>query len=180
MNIIDKPTVLFVDLQEGLLDAGKTQSVSGLRHAARALRTIAAILDLPCRASVIPAGPNMVAPLIAELADEPSAINAIPRHTISAISAIDSDCTHVVLAGIAMEGAILHTALAARQRGIAVSVAIDAGSGLAKRTEAAAIRQMEAAGVVTTSVASLATGWIDSANPEQKMALLQELRRLLD
>lgn len=79
-----------------------------------------------------------------------------------------------------MEGAILHTALAARRHSMAVSVAIDACSGLSRRTEDAAIRQMEAAGVVTTSVASLATGWLDTASPEQGMAVLQELRRLLD
>ena len=82
------------------------------------------------------------------------------------------------LAGVAMEGAILHTALAARRQGLGVSVALDACSGLSRRTEDAAIRQMEAAGVVTTSVASLATGWLGSATPASAIAVLNELRRL--
>ncbi len=52
---------------------------------------------------------------------------------------------------------MLHAALDAQKQGYQGIVAVDARGGLSERTEQAALRQMEGAGVLISSVVSIAT-----------------------
>ena len=56
---------------------------------------------------------------------------------------------------------------------------LDVCGGLSLRTEEAAIRQMERAGVKTTSVASFATGRIEGAAQPTRARVMQALQLLL-
>lgn len=184
MSSLDGARVLLVDLQEGLVEGARTQTPGELRRGARALADVARALALPLRAAVIPGGPAGAPPLITELAGtevEP------PRHTFGALAdartarwAADAGPGGLVLAGIAIEGAVFATALDARARGQAVQVVLDASAGLSRRTEEAAIRRLEAAGATTTSLASLvATAGLSLQTP-QGFAVLTALRRLAE
>ena len=63
----------------------------------------------------------------------------------------------LVIAGFATEAVVFHAALSALENGYQVQVPADACGGLSSRTEDAALRQIEAAGGVTTSVVTLVT-----------------------
>jgi nicotinamidase-related amidase len=85
----------------------------------------------------------------------------------------------LVIAGFAMEAVVLNTALSALESDYQVQVPVDACGGLSARTEDAALRQIEAAGGVTTSVVSLVTAMAPDAAQEpgrNTMAALQALR----
>ena len=61
----------------------------------------------------------------------------------------------ILLAGVATEGAILITALAAKAAGHDVSLVVDACGGIEPRTEQAALESLAAAGVTLTSTWTL-------------------------
>jgi len=60
-----------------------------------------------------------------------------------------------MIAGFSAETAVLHTALGALAAGYTVYVPVDCTGSRAERTEAAAFREMERAGVTTSSLRSL-------------------------
>ena len=62
----------------------------------------------------------------------------------------------LLIAGVATEIIVQHSALSAVACGMDVHVVVDACGGLSARTEDAALRRLTQAGVVTTSIASLA------------------------
>ncbi|MEU6408021.1 isochorismatase family protein [Microbispora sp. NPDC046933] len=62
----------------------------------------------------------------------------------------------LVIRGVTTEVVVLRTALDALAHGLDVQVLVDACGGIAARTEDAALRQIEAAGGVVTSVAGFA------------------------
>lgn len=171
--------VLFVDLQEGLIDASRTQSARDIRRSVSVVLTIANTLDMSCVASVIPFGAGSSAPLIGELAQSEMVIETIERLSVSAMDGVRPPKDHLILCGVVTEAAVLHTALAARGIGLQVEVLLDACGGLSQRTEEAAIRQMERAGVVTSSVASFATGRIEGAAQPTSAKVMQALQQLL-
>ena len=65
---------------------------------------------------------------------------------------------------------MLRAALSALESDYRVQVPVDACGGLSARTEDAALRQIEAAGGVTTSVVSLMTAMAYSLPPDQSTA----------
>lgn len=173
-----KSVVMFIDLQEGLLEASRTLASSDIRRNAAALLSIARAFGLVCVASVIPTGP-VPAPLIVELDRADPAIGLRPRRVISAFRSIGEPCEHLVIGGVVTEAAILHTALDAKRAGYDVDVLLDVCGGLSTRTENAAIRQMEAVGIRTSSIASFATGRLgDMANPSA-MVIMRKLSEML-
>lgn len=62
----------------------------------------------------------------------------------------------LLIAGVATEIIVQHSALSGAAHGYHVEVVVDACGGLSPRTEDAALRRLTQAGVVTTSVASIA------------------------
>ena len=126
-----------------------------------ALAKLAALFDIPAIVTTAPAeGGARVTPEIA------AALGELPpyvRTTTDAFlhgptrEAIESTGRKTLLvAGVATEIIVQHSALSGAARGLQVQVVIDACGGLGQRTEDAALRRLTQAGVVITSVASLA------------------------
>lgn len=61
-----------------------------------------------------------------------------------------------MIAGVATEIIVQHSALSGAARGFNVQIAVDACGGLSSRTEEAAFRRLTQAGIVMTSIASIA------------------------
>ena len=179
MTATSESLVLFVDLQEGLIETSRTQAARDIRRSAGVLLTVASALEIPCAASVIPFGAGPAAPLIRELVQAERVFEPLERHSVSAMDAVRPPRDRLILCGMVMEAAVLHTALAARALGLEVEVPLDVCGGLSQRTEEAAIRQMERAGVNTTSVASFATGCIEGAARPTRARVMQALQQLL-
>lgn len=153
--------LLFADLQPELVAGSRTQAPERLALAARVLARVGAILGWPMTFSVTShdGKPANVIPELAGYATaektfwrgpagpflDPSTVQALARHGRRTI----------VLAGFATEVVVLHAALDALAAGYAVQAPLDAIGGMAERTEQAAIRQIEHAGGVTTSIWTL-------------------------
>jgi len=148
--------------------------VGVLRRAAGTLAHVATILDLPVIGSVVPAGPEGASELIGEIREQLPLMPVFMRYTASAWAdqvtqaAVRGTGRPILgICGVATEVVVLHTALQAQAAGYGVRVIIDACGGFSTRTEDAAIRQMEALGVVVTSVASFATEMVSKlGSPE--------------
>jgi nicotinamidase-related amidase len=85
----------------------------------------------------------------------------------------------LVIAGFATEVVVLHGVRDAIAAGYRAYVPVDACGGMSSRTEDAALRQIEAAGGVTTSVVSLVTAMAPDFAQEpgrNTLAALQALR----
>jgi len=158
--------ILFADLQEGTVQHNQTNQPHTLRRAAKTMAQLTKTLDLPVIFSLVPSldSQGRLSPVITELQDECPDAPQFLRSTASALadqatrSAIQTTGRNVIgICGVATEVVVLHSAIDAKAAGYQVRVVLDACGGLSARTEDAAIRQMEAAGVVTTSVASFAT-----------------------
>ena len=84
----------------------------------------------------------------------------------------------VLIAGVATEIIVQHSALSALGHGFDVQVVVDACGGLSARTEDAALRRLVQAGVVTTSMASLAgqlAGDFTQPKAGQALGILYEM-----
>jgi nicotinamidase-related amidase len=64
--------------------------------------------------------------------------------------------TTLLISGVATEIIVQHSALSAASHGLAAQVVVDACGGLSQRTEQAALARLTHAGVVSTSMASIA------------------------
>lgn len=171
--------LLFIDLQEGLIEASRTQPPNAIRRAVKTLLTITAALEIPCKASVVPAGSAGPPPLITEFDLRKPTVSVHHRRTVSAYGEIEGPIEHLILCGIACEAAILHTALDARRSGHSVEVLIDACGGLSPRTEDAAIRQMERSGVLISSIASFASRLSGDMRTPADILVMLTLQRML-
>jgi nicotinamidase-related amidase len=177
--------VLFMDLQPGLIASSKTVQSASLANAAATLAHCATILALPMAFCVVPGG-NAPGRIIAELAQYATNNNThsrtvaspfMDKEIVSALAAHQR--MHLVIAGFSAEVAVLQSALDAIDAGYSVYVPIDATGSRSGRTETAALRQIEKAGGVVTSVLSLVTTLApDFSCPPGSLALraLESLR----
>jgi nicotinamidase-related amidase len=163
--MLDPATVqiLFADLQPPIVARSKTNPPQGLTCAAFVLAQCARLLGLPMHHSVVPEG-GAAPEVLPDLAKETEGAPQFARMTVDPLidpqtrAAIDAVKRPVlVIAGFATEAVVLHAALSALESGYQVQVPVDACGGMSARTEDAALRQIEAAGGVTTSVVSLVT-----------------------
>jgi nicotinamidase-related amidase len=183
---VSEAVLLFVDLQEGLVQSSRTNPPGVIRKACAAAVTIAGAADLPMFASVIELMPQTPPAVLAELADAVSRQRTFLRRTIGAFedealsrAVRDVGVRTIVLGGVASEVAVLHTASQAVDAGFQVHVLVDASGGLSERTEQAAFRQIERAGGVLTSVASFGSSLVKGGSPSQTQTILGALRGLL-
>jgi nicotinamidase-related amidase len=154
--------VLFADLQAGIIERSGTQDLRQLRRAVAALAKLARLFDLPAVVTTAPSpdGAPIVAPEIG------AALGELPAHTRTTTDAflhaptreaiVGTGRTTWLIAGVATEIIVQHSALSGVAHGLNVHVVVDACGGLSARTEDAAWRRMVQAGVVPTSMASLA------------------------
>jgi nicotinamidase-related amidase len=154
--------VLFADLQAGIIERTVTNDLAHLRRAVSALAKLARLFDIPVIVTTAPTsqGPARVTPEIAAVLGE------LPHYTRSSTDAFLHAPTReaiaktkrsaVLIAGVATEIIVQHSALSAATQGLHVHVVIDACGGLSPRTEDAALRRLVQAGVTTTSIPSVA------------------------
>ena len=170
--------VLFADLQVGIIEMATTVEQARLRRAVAALAKLAGLFAIPAIVTTAPSegGPARVTPEIA------SALGDLPQHVRTTTDAFTHGPTRsaiekhgrstLIIAGVATEIIVQHSALSAAAAGMHVQVVVDACGGLTPRTEDAALRRLTHAGVVTTSVASLAGQLAgDFSKPEGGKAL---------
>ena len=177
--------VLFADLQPSMVARSKTNPPAALAASVGVLAEAAALLGLPMQFSVVPED-NGAPVLMPELAQHAGRAALLPRMsanpfldeaTRTALAATNRQT--LIVSGFAMEVVVLHAARAAIAAGFDVVVPIDACGGMSVRTEDAAIRQIESAGGVITSVVGLITALAPDASRspgKEAFAALQSLR----
>ena len=156
-----KAMILFADLQTGIIELSTTNDLGRLRSAVAALAKLARLFDLPVIITTAPAQGG--AQLMPELA---AAVGELPHHVRTTTDAFTHAATReaitgtgrktLLIAGVATEIIVQHSALSGAAHGFDVQVVVDACGGLGARTEDAALRRLTHAGVVTTSIASVA------------------------
>jgi len=176
--------VLFADLQEGIIERAATIELARLRRAVAALARLAHLFEMPPVVTTAPsqAGAPRVTPEIqAALGDLPHHLRTTTDaflHAPTREAILKTGRRTLLVAGVATEVIVQHSALSAAAQGFAVHVVIDACGGLSPRTEDAALSRLIQAGVVTTSIASLAgqlAGDFTSAKGAQALGVLYEM-----
>lgn len=154
--------VLFVDLQPELTDGSRSIQPQALAANAAVLARVAHLVDVPVTFSIVPmAGkPGRHIPELAQYAGEKNTFPRVVAGTFMEpplVSALAAQRRKVlIVSGYATEVAVLQTALGALKAGYTVYVPVDAIGSRSSRTESAALREMELAGAIPTSVLALA------------------------
>ena len=154
--------VLFADLQAGIIERAATNDVARLRRGVSALAKLARLFDIPAIVTTAStsSGTPRVTPEIA------AALGELAQYTRTTTDAFLHEPTReairktarktLLIAGVATEIIVQHSALSGATRGFHVQIVVDACGGLSARTEDAALRRLVHAGVVTTSIPSIA------------------------
>ena len=154
--------VLFADLQAGIIERAATNDVARLRRAVSALAKLTRLFDIPAIVTTAwtSEGVPRVTPEIA------AALGELPQYTRTTTDAFLHEATReairktarktLLIAGVATEIIVQHSALSGATQGFHVQIVVDACGGLSARTEDAALRRLVHAGVVTTSIPSIA------------------------
>jgi nicotinamidase-related amidase len=149
-------------LQPQIVARSKTNKPDALGKSAGVLLEIARLFSLPRTLSIVPEGDEAPA-LISELrgsafAQEKLRVSISPFvDEATKTQLAQSKRKVLIIGGFATEAVVLHATLDARAEGYEVLVPVDACGGMSERTERAVLRQIEAAGAITTSVVSIAT-----------------------
>jgi nicotinamidase-related amidase len=123
--------VLFADLQAGIIERTATNDLTHLRRAVAALGRLAALYELPAILTTAPVeGGARVTPEIA------AALGELPQHVRTTTDAFTHRPTRdaivktgrhtLLIAGVATEVIVQHTALSATANGLAAHVVVDA------------------------------------------------------
>ncbi len=176
--------VLFADLQAGIMERAATVDHAHLGRGASALARLTRLFGIPAVVTTAPTGggdPKM-APELTEVLGE------VLLHTRTTTDAFTDPATRaailatgrrvLLVAGVATEVIVQHSALSALAYGWEVQVVVDACGGLSPRTEDAAFRRMTHAGVICTSIASLAgqfAGELTQPTAQQALGVLYEM-----
>ena len=171
----DSFAVLFLDLQDEIVKHSRTVTVERLHQVAGVLAKLASLHGLPAFVSGVPPGGAYLASVLEPLGKpEPRLRKQTTafgdRGLVDALASTGRRT--LVLAGVASEIVVQHTALDALAAGYAVHVAVDACGGADPRTEDAAWRRIVAAGGVTSSVTALAAELTGDFTTEQGAATL--------
>ena len=176
--------ILFADLQDGIVQLARTVEQPRLRQGVSALARLASAYGIPVVVTTAPGsgGPPQVIPEITAV------FGGLPLHTRSTTdsfldpgsrAAIEGAGRRTLLvSGVATEIIVQHTCLSARALGFDVQIVVDACGGLSTRTEDAALARMLHAGVVTSSLVSLAgqlAGDFTRPGSEKALGILYEM-----
>jgi Isochorismatase family len=154
--------LLLCDLQPAIVARSKTIDPNVLNKSAGVLLEVAKLFSLPTTLSVVPEGdktPELISKLRGSgFAQEKLRASASPFLDEATKNLLAQAQRKVlVIGGFATEAVVLHAVLDARAEGYEVLVPVDVCGGMSERTEQAALRQIIAAGTITTSVVSIAT-----------------------
>jgi nicotinamidase-related amidase len=177
--------VLFVDLQDGIVDLTRTISVDRLKLGVLGLAKLAKIFGMPTIVSGVP-GQDGVAPKMI-----PQLENGIGRYSVYQRTTADSFQNEAIVAavrstgrrtllisGVSSEVAVQLPALTAADMGYRVFVVVDACGGMSDRTEQAAIQRISKSGVAMVSAMTLAgelTGDFQTAEAQEALPILYEM-----
>ncbi|MEU7895870.1 isochorismatase family protein [Nonomuraea sp. NPDC049152] len=153
--------LVFADLQDSIVEASATNPASDIRRSVKVLDGLAAALGIPFTVSAAPrqGGPGV----IKEVPQAEPYVRTGPScwdDTAWREAILATGRRTLAICGVTTEIVVLRTALDALADGFAVQVLVDACGGLTTRTEDAALRQIEAAGGVVTSVAGFAADMV--------------------
>jgi hypothetical protein len=181
--------VLFAHLQPAIVANSGVLSPKLIEAGAAALAEAAAILELPMLFSLVPRDDGDAAPL-AKLAPYAKDDNSFVRRVASPfmdeqfVAALAATGRRtLVIAGYSTEAITLFTALDALAAGYRVIIALDAGGARCSRTEAAALRRIERAGAIASSVIGVVMGCAPEfgRSPDQEaFAAVQKLLAIRD
>jgi nicotinamidase-related amidase len=182
----DDVAVVFIDLQENIINVGLTNDPRRARTAVAALADLANALGLPVVVSCVATTSGTVAPLLAEItARLPGALPFV-RRTADAMddppfraALAASSRRTIVLAGVVTEVAVRLAALAFGRHGLHPIIAVDACRGLDPRTESATFTHLSAAGVELSSVATIAAQLAGDFDSEAGRAAMRALQSTL-
>jgi nicotinamidase-related amidase len=179
--------VLFADLQAGIAELSKTNSLARIQVSVRELAKLAKLFDIPAVVSAVQGQDGSPATVLPQIAE---GLGELPTHhrttcdsflnpeIVEAIRATGRKT--LLIAGVATELAVQLPALTASDEGYRVFVVIDACGGMSERTEQAAILRMTKAGATTVSVMTLAgeiAGDFRDPRAQQAVAILYELAK---
>lgn len=153
--------LLFADLQAGIIELAATNDLAHLRRCVSALAKLARLFAMPAIVTTAPSENGVhVTPEIA------SALGELPQYQRTTTDAFTHSGTReaiaktnrrvLLIAGVATEIIVQHSALSASAHGYEVQVVVDACGGISTRTEGAALSRLSQAGVALTSIASIA------------------------
>lgn len=155
--------VIFADVQTGIVDLPLTVEPERLLRSVAGLARLAEVFDLPTLALTIPKRGGGEPQIVPEITRARSRLQHFQRTTPDSFeNAAIRDALAatgrrtLVVCGIATEIVVHWLALSGIAHGYRIYVVLDACAGLGERSEAAALRRFEAAGVVMSSVVSLA------------------------
>jgi nicotinamidase-related amidase len=169
--------ILFADLQDGIIERAATMDLGRLRRAVAALARLARLFEMPAIVTAAPAdgGARITPEIAAALGDLPVLTRTTTdafTHAATRDAIAGTGRKTLLLSGVATEIIVQHSALSAAARGYVVQVVIDACGGVSARTEEAALRRLTQAGVITTSIASIAGQLAaDLSDPQGRQAL---------
>ena len=159
----DGALVVFADLQEGIVERARTIDRQILGRGVTALAQLAMIFELPVIVTTVPGPDNGPATLIPEIEAALGRVSPLQRSTTDLF---DNDTIRrnieatgrktVIIAGVATEVAVQRPCLSGVARGYAMQVVVDACGGVSARSEQASLDRLLQAGVVLTSIPSLA------------------------
>jgi hypothetical protein len=179
----DSAQLLLCDLQPEIVARSKTIDRDVLSKSAGVLLEIARLFSLPTTLSVVPEG-DKPPELISELrgsgfAQEKLRASASPLFDEATKNLLaESKRKVLIIGGFATEAVVLHAVLDARTQGYDVLVPVDVCGGMSERTEQAALRQIRAAGAITTSVVSIATKLAPDFTTDLGKSLFNIVQRL--
>jgi len=154
--------VLFADLQAGIIERSATNDLARLRRAVSALAKLARFFEIPAVVTTAPAdgdAPRVTPEIAASLGDLPEHMRTTSNaftHQPTRDAIVNTGRRTLLIAGVATEIIVQHSALSGAEHGLSVQVVVDACGGLSARTEEAAFRRLAQAGVLPTSIASVA------------------------
>ena len=155
----DTVAILFLDLQDEIIQNSRTVNAGDLQRCAGALAKLAALHKLPVFLSAVPPGGAFLDSVLAPLG-HPQPMMRTQTTAFADARLVDglreTGRRIVLLCGVASEIVVQRTALDALAAGYEVMVAVDACGGISTRTEEAAWRRIVAHGGVTSSVTTFA------------------------
>ena len=173
--------LLLIDIQPVIIDNSKTSPGKTVKLAAGTAIKIAHLLEMPVFVSLVPTSDKAPEPV-----EELEGQQQYTRHFAASFNqreireAVAATARKVLaVGGIVSEIAVLQAGLTAIREGYTVHVLVDCCGGLTDRTEAAAFRQLEAAGAILSTVPSFFTTINGDFSQPQGAEMLKMLHDLM-
>ena len=156
-------TLLFVDLQAGIVELSRTVSLDRIKKGVLGLSKLAKIFGMPSIISGVPGQDGAAPTMIPQIAEGIGGYSVFQRTTADSfrnadiVAAVQATGRKTLLiSGVSSEVAVQLPALTAADMGYRVFIVADACGGISERTEQAAIQRIIKAGGTSVSVMTLA------------------------